>query len=216
MSKLQVAALSAVVIAAGAVSYNTFDKYMRDANTINVSLYGAVAFDQQNLRIIETLKNATSNMTVNVWVMSPGGDVMVGNEIANALEKTKAKVTYHVGSMAASMAAMLICHADNIDLSDRALIMYHEPYATGASGERINLSESDPVEGRVLQNARDDFKKCGFLTNSEIASMKGTDHEVWLTGKEIKERIEAKRPYLVRQYHKFCQYVSELKERIWN
>lgn len=216
MNKLQTAALTVAIIASVGVGYNTYDTYLNDSNTINISLYGEVAGDQQNLKIIETLKAATSQQTVNIYALSPGGDVIIGYEIAAAMENSRAHVVYHVGSMAASMAAMLICHAPSVDLSDSALIMFHEPFTADEAGNRVDLDENDPMQAKVLKNARDDFKKCGFLTDAEIQSMHGTSTEVWLTGKEIKERMEANRPFLVRAVHEIESALKSAKEKIWN
>jgi len=72
---------------------------------------------------------------IQVWINSPGGIVMDGYSIYNAILKSKTKVdTYNVG-IAASIAAVIFQAGRNRIMADYSLLMYHNPY--GGDGEEI-------------------------------------------------------------------------------
>jgi ATP-dependent Clp endopeptidase proteolytic subunit ClpP len=65
---------------------------------------------------------------IQVWINSPGGIVMDGYSIYNAILKSKTKVdTYNVG-IAASIAAVIFQAGRNRIMADYSLLMYHNPY----------------------------------------------------------------------------------------
>ena len=71
-----------------------------------------------------------------LWINSPGGIVMDGYNIYNAILKSKTKVdTYNVG-IAASIAAVIFQAGRNRIMSDYAMLMYHNPYG-GDGGEEL-------------------------------------------------------------------------------
>ena len=78
---------------------------------------------------------------IQVWINSPGGIVMDGYNIYNAILKSKTKVdTYCVG-IAASIAAVIFQAGRKRVMADYALLMYHNPYG-GDSTELKKMRES--------------------------------------------------------------------------
>jgi ATP-dependent Clp protease protease subunit len=78
---------------------------------------------------------------IQVWINSPGGIVMDGYNIYNAILKSNTKVdTYNVG-IAASIAAVIFQAGRKRVMADYSLLMYHNPYG-GDSSELKKMRES--------------------------------------------------------------------------
>ena len=87
---------------------------------------------QQELLALDTM----GKKRIQVWINSPGGVVMDGYNIYNAILKSKTKVdTYNVG-IAASIAAVIFQAGRNRIMADYSLLMYHNPYG-GEGGEEL-------------------------------------------------------------------------------
>jgi ATP-dependent protease ClpP protease subunit len=90
------------------------------------------ALFQQELLMLDSMGKSR----IQVWINSPGGVVMDGYNIYNAILKSKTKVdTYNVG-IAASIAAVIFQAGRNRIMSDYSLLMYHNPYG-GDGGEEL-------------------------------------------------------------------------------
>jgi len=87
---------------------------------------------QQELLALDSM----GKKRIQVWINSPGGIVMDGYNIYNAILKSKTKVdTYNVG-IAASIAAVIFQAGRNRIMADYSLLMYHNPYG-GEGGEEL-------------------------------------------------------------------------------
>ena len=87
---------------------------------------------QQELLMLDNM----GKKRIQVWINSPGGIVMDGYSIYNAILKSKTKVdTYNVG-IAASIAAVIFQAGRNRIMADYSLLMYHNPYG-GEGGEEL-------------------------------------------------------------------------------
>lgn len=65
---------------------------------------------------------------IQVWINSPGGSVMDGMAIYDAILKSKTKVDTYCSFMAASIAAVIFQSGRTRTMADYALLMYHNPY----------------------------------------------------------------------------------------
>lgn len=72
---------------------------------------------------------------IQVWINCPGGNVVEGYNIYNAMLKTKTKVDTYCFGMAASMAAVIFQAGRKRIMADYSWLMYHNPYSTDGSGK---------------------------------------------------------------------------------
>lgn len=121
---------------------------------------------------------------VEFLITSPGGDVTAGLAIANLIEAAKKAghpCKAHVIGIAASMASVITCACDEIDIDESAFMMIHNPW-TVAQGDAEELRKSadvlDKMRDSILSFYRSKFDK----TDDEIKAM--MDDETWFTGKE--------------------------------
>lgn len=92
---------------------------------------------QQELLMLDKM----NKKRIQVWINSPGGVVMDGYNIYNAILKSTTKVdTYNVG-ICASIAAVIFQAGRKRVMADYSLLMYHNPYG-GDSVELKKMRES--------------------------------------------------------------------------
>ena len=64
----------------------------------------------------------------DLHINSPGGSVMEGNAIYNALVMHSGQITGHVDGLAASMASLIVMACDIISMPANAFLMIHNPW----------------------------------------------------------------------------------------
>lgn len=120
-----------------------------------------------------------------IEINSPGGLVVQGVEMANAIKNSKARIIAHVTGIAASMASVIVCACDAIEMEEASFMMIHDPwgYALGNAEEmRKEASLLDQMKSVIMSFYRGKFKG---LTEDQISAL--MSDETWYTGTECKE-----------------------------
>lgn len=133
------------------------------------------------------LANLEPSDTAEFLITSPGGSVTAGLAISNLIRAAKEAghpCKAHVIGIAASMASVITCACDEIDIDESAFMMIHNPW-TVAQGDADDLRKSadvlDKMRDSILSFYRSKFEK----TDDEIKAL--MDAETWFTGKESAE-----------------------------
>lgn len=94
--------------------------------------------------------------SIRIWINSPGGVVMDGYSIYNAILKTKTKVDTVCVGVAASIAAVIFQAGRKRIMNEYALLMYHNPYG-GNSDElkKMRVSIAQMIASRTGKNVGD-------------------------------------------------------------
>ena len=117
-----------------------------------------------------------------IEINSPGGSVVQGIEMANAIKNSKAVLVAHVTGIAASMASVIACACHRIEMEEASFMMIHDPwsYAEGNAEElRKQASVLDQMKAVIMSFYRGKFKG---RTDDEIAAL--MSDETWYTGNE--------------------------------
>ena len=118
---------------------------------------------------------------VHLRINSPGGEIIDGSAIANALNRHEGGVTVHIDGLAASMASYIAMSGNPTYMSDNALLMIHNPW-TLAAGEADDLrKQADLLDTMKATLVRGYQRKSG-LPSEEISRL--MDEETWLTALE--------------------------------
>lgn len=118
---------------------------------------------------------------VHVRINSPGGEIIDGTAIANALNRHEGGVTVHIDGLAASMASYIAMSGAPTFMSDNALLMIHNPW-TLAAGEADDLrKQADLLDTMKATLVRGYQRKSG-LPADEISRL--MNEETWLTALE--------------------------------
>ena len=129
-----------------------------------------------------TLRNGEE---AEIEINSPGGSVIHGIEMANAIKNSKAVITAHVTGIAASMASVVACACDRIEMEEASFMMIHNPwsYAEGDADElRKQADVLDQMKAVIMSFYRGKFKG---RTDEEISAL--MSDETWYTGTECVE-----------------------------
>jgi ATP-dependent protease ClpP protease subunit len=128
---------------------------------------------QSFLTEISGLKGKRINLRLN----SPGGSVIDGNAIYNALRRHVGGVTVYIDGLAASMASVVAMAGERVIMADNALMMIHNPW-TVAVGNSDDLRKDADLLDKLKSGIRRAYAGATGMSEDEIQSM--MDAETWL------------------------------------
>ena len=128
------------------------------------------------------LATLDANDEGEITINSPGGSVILGVEMANAIKNCKARIVAHVTGVAASMASVIACACDAIEMEEASFLMIHDPwsYVEGNAEElRKKAGLLDQMKAVIMSFYRGKFKG---LSDDQISAL--MSDETWYTGAE--------------------------------
>ena len=151
-----------------------------DNSSAEISIYDAIGgYDVNAKQFVDELKEINAEV-INLRINSPGGSVIDGNAMFNALQRHPAKVVTHIDGLAASMASVLAMAGDEVHMADNALLMIHNPWtmSIGDAGElRADAELLDKMSASILSAyGRSQYEA------EEIKDL--MDAETWFTAQE--------------------------------
>lgn len=133
----------------------------------------------------EFLGGLEAGEEATIEINSPGGDVISGLAMANAIKNSKAKIKAHVVGLAASMASVVACACSEIDMEEAAFLMVHNPWAyVEGDAERMRKTAMtlDAMRDAIMCFYRGKF---AGMTDDGIRAM--MDAETWISGVDAAE-----------------------------
>ena len=128
------------------------------------------------------LASLGANDRAVIEINSPGGDVVAGLAMANAIKNCKAEITAHIVGVAASMASVIACACDKVQMEEASFLMIHNPWTISMGDAETLRHEADVLEG--MRSAMMCFYKPKFPTLEEATIAEMCDNETWLTASE--------------------------------
>jgi ATP-dependent Clp endopeptidase proteolytic subunit ClpP len=118
---------------------------------------------------------------VNLTIHSPGGDVVEGLAIYNAIKKHSGRVVVTVDTMAASMASVIALAGDEVRIAENGFFMVHNPWTvvSGDADSFERVAEDMRKFENVLVNA---YVENTGQTEESIRDM--MSRETWLDASE--------------------------------
>ncbi len=156
-----------------------------------ILIYGIVGDSWDGLdanTLVPLISDGDVSEDLDVRINSPGGYVMEGLAIFNAIirEKKKGrKVTAHIDGLAASMASVLAMAGDDIIMADNALMMIHNPWDC-ACGDANELRRAADKLDRIRDQLISIYSGRTGLDADALIPM--LDAETWLTAAEALEQ----------------------------
>jgi len=126
-----------------------------------------------------------SSGPLSIRINSPGGYVMEGLAIVAAIRAYPGKVTAYVDGLAASMASVIACVADEIVMAESALFMIHRPWDI-AIGHADDLRASAGTLDRIEAQLVGIYAKRTGIAEAEISTMLAA--ETWLDAQQALDR----------------------------
>jgi ATP-dependent protease ClpP protease subunit len=122
---------------------------------------------------------------ITVRINSIGGSCPDGIAIYNAIKRHKATITTVVDGMALSVASLIMCAGDVVQMAENATLMVHAPW-TYAAGNAVELREiADQLDTWAKAMSTSYAAKSGKAVDDALALLSdGKDH--WYTAEEAK------------------------------
>lgn len=119
-----------------------------------------------------------------IEINSPGGLVISGIEMANAIKNSKAHLTAHVTGIAASMASVIACACDEIQMEEASFLMIHDPW-TYAEGNAEQLRKDAAFLDQCKAVCMSFYRGKFTCDEEKLAALMSA--ETWYTGRECLE-----------------------------
>ena len=145
-----------------------------------ISIYDAIgSFDVNAKQFVDELKDINAEV-INLRINSPGGSVIDGNAMFNALQRHPAKVITHIDGLAASMASVIAMAGDEVHMADNALLMIHNPW-TFSMGDADELRADADLLDKMSASILSSYGRSQY----EVDELKNLmDEETWFTAQE--------------------------------
>ena len=118
---------------------------------------------------------------IHLRINSPGGSVVEGPAIYNALRRHKGGVTVHIDALAASMASVIAMSGSPVYIADNALLMIHNPW-TVSMGESKDLRKEADLLDKLKSTLVNAYTRKTGMDQAQVAEM--MDAETWLDAVE--------------------------------
>jgi ATP-dependent Clp endopeptidase proteolytic subunit ClpP len=118
---------------------------------------------------------------IHLRINSPGGSVVEGTAIYNALRRHKGGLTVHIDALAASMASVIAMAGAPVYIADNALMMIHNPWTVSA-GDSDQLRREADLLDKLKDSLRNAYVRKTGMEADRIAEM--MDQETWLDAVE--------------------------------
>jgi ATP-dependent protease ClpP protease subunit len=153
-------------------------------------LSGEIDSPENYIEWFQTIRHASENDIIKIYINSPGGDVYTAIQFIRALQETNASaVIASVEGICASAATMILLQADSYEVSEHSSFMIHN-YNGGTIGKGHEMHAQAQYERgwsvKLIEEIYD-----GFLTKAEMQKViDGAD--LWMDGVEVVKRLKKK------------------------
>ncbi len=145
-----------------------------------ISIYDSIGGYEINAKQFAEDLKALEVETIHLRINSPGGSVIDGNAIFNALARHSAKVITHIDGLAASMASVIAMAGDEIRMADNALLMIHNPW-TVSMGDADDLRADADLLDKMRDIILTSYGRSQYSAEELVDLM---DAETWMTAQE--------------------------------
>ena len=140
--------------------------------------------DTTPAEVRSALRKLEDGEPITFEITSPGGSCTGGLAIANLIRKASLeghRTTAHVIGIAASMASVIACACDEIQIDESAFFMIHNPWTIAEGNAETLRKEADTLD--KFKQSLMSFYKSKFTVGEDTIS-RLLDAETWFTGNE--------------------------------
>jgi ATP-dependent protease ClpP protease subunit len=152
-----------------------------DDKSVEIFIYDVIgSYNVSAKSFIAELKRA-GNKDATLRIHCPGGNILEGNAIYNAVKRYPGPVHVVIDGIAASMASVVAMAGDTIEIAENGLIMIHNPAGFGG-GDSRDMRKLADVMDKLKQNIITAYADRTGLSREKLAEM--MDDETWMTAAE--------------------------------
>jgi len=187
----------------------TFHKQI--VNIHEFYLSGDIESSENYIQWFDTIRHASENDVVKIYINSPGGDVFTAIQFIRALKETSANVIMSVEGMCASAATMIMLCGESFEISEHSTFLFHT-YSGGLIGKGHELHSQAQFEREWSIKLINDIYK-NFLTSDEITKiLDGAD--IWMSGEQVTERIKKRQEILEKESSEETEQIEDQPTKI--
>ncbi|MEH6626612.1 MAG: Clp protease ClpP [Motiliproteus sp.] len=162
-------------------------------NLITAYITGSITEPSEYNELCYLLHNADEDTTVVLHINTPGGIIDSAFMIADAINKSKAKIIGNLSGTVASAGTLIAMACDALEVASHLTFMIHN-YSGGMAGKGHEMKARQQFTDDHLNEAFKSFYK-GFLTEDEMDRVvDGTD--LWMDTKEVSYRWNQRIKYI--------------------
>lgn len=150
-------------------------------------LSGAITEPEDYVEWFDTIRNATENDTVKIYINSQGGVVDTAIQFMRVLSETDAHVICSIEGSCMSAATMVFLCASEFEITPFTLFMMHN-YSGGIFGKGAEIYDQAVFERKWSTEFLHHIYK-DFLTTEEINALLD-NKDIWLSSSEVMERCQ--------------------------
>lgn len=167
---------------------NKFYNFVESDDICDIYLYGDVGeWDEVNSYDFRcSLSNIEDTKPINIHISSYGGEVNEGLAIGSLIKQHKGKTTAIIDSWTCSIASIIACSCDEIEMYSSSMLMIHNALC-GIIGNAKELREKADVLDKISESLKTVYlsKSNGKLTLEKVTEL--MDAETWLSAEECIE-----------------------------
>jgi ATP-dependent Clp protease protease subunit len=150
-----------------------------------ISILNEIGFEGVSAsQFINELQSLGNVAEIELHIHSPGGNLLDGLAIYNALKRHPAKIHGIVDGIAASAASIILMASDTITMPEDAFLMIHNAQG-GIYGDAEDLRGMADTMEKLQSSAVDIYQTRTGLDRQEILTM--MSNETWMTASEAKQ-----------------------------
>jgi ATP-dependent Clp endopeptidase proteolytic subunit ClpP len=127
---------------------------------------------------------ALSGQPISLHIHSPGGSILDGHAIYNALLRHKGGLTIQIDGLAASMASVVAMAGRPVRMAENAFLMIHNPWSVSMGDSEQMRKDADLLD-RMRDGLVNIYAQKTGKDEGDIEEM--MDAETWLTAAEAKD-----------------------------
>lgn len=167
---------------------NKFYNFVESDGVCDIYLYGDVGeWDEVNsYEFRYSLSKIENTKPINIHISSYGGEVAEGLAIGALIKQHKGKTVAIIDSWACSIASIIACSCDEIEMYSSSMLMIHNALC-GIVGNAKDLRGQADVLDKVTESLKTVYlsKSNGKLTLEKVTEL--MDNETWLSAEECSE-----------------------------
>jgi len=152
-------------------------------------LLGEIEEAEEYAEWFDTIRNASPNDVIRIFINSPGGDLFTAIQFMRVIKESSGIIVGSVEGACMSAATLIFLACDTFEVSAHSSFMIHN-YSGGAFGKGGEMMDQLTFETKWAGDLFKDVYK-DFLNPMEIVSiLKGQD--VWLSADDVVQRLNAR------------------------
>ena len=167
---------------------NKFYNFVESEEICDIYLYGDIGeWDEVNSYDFRcSLSNIEDTKPINIHISSYGGEVNEGLAIGSLIKQHKGKTVAIIDSWACSIASIIACSCDEIEMYSSSMLMIHNALC-GIIGNAKELREQADILDKVTESLKTVYlsKANESLTLEKLTEL--MDNESWLSANECIE-----------------------------